>query len=420
MTSASVAAAEISDSPEIRRRDATVIGTVGLVHSTSHLFQYCLVPLFPLLQAEFGIGHAALGSVISAFFLASGIGQTFVGIAVDRWGGRRVLSIGMAVLAMATCAFAFAPSFWMFLPLAVIAGLGNSVFHPSDFAILATRVHPSRTGRAFSIHALGGTLGYVVSPLLLLLLGDWFGWRLAIGVAGLYGLLQAAFVFMARDLLGEGAASAAAAKETVPEIMTGFARMFVMPSMLAAFAYLTMTAAAGAGVQSIGAACLELLHSVDFSLATKAVAAYLAGNAVGILAGGVVADATDRHERVAAFGLLSAAALLASSVAFAPSFAVAMALFATGGMAVGITSAARDILIKKLSPRGATGRTFGLVYSGLDIGSMLAPPTFGWLLDHGRPDGAIYGIALVLAATVLVLRFVNGFAQANSPTPARA
>ncbi|MBI3503750.1 MAG: MFS transporter [Proteobacteria bacterium] len=419
-TAPAVAVAAIPDSPEIRRRDFAVIGAVGLVHSTSHLFQYCLPPMFPLLQAEFGISFAALGSVVAAFFMASGIGQTFVGVAVDRWGGRRVLALGMAALATATGALAFLPSFWMFLPVAIVAGLGNSVFHPADFAILATRVHPSRTGRAFSIHAFGGTLGYVVSPLLLSLLGYWLGWRVALTIAGIYGLAQASFVFLARDLLGEGAVSAAAAKESVSEVVASFARMFVMPSMLVAFIYLTMTAMAGAGIQSFGAASLSLLHSVDFRTATNAVTAYLVGNAVGILAGGFVADATDRHERVAAVGLLGAGLLLASSIAFAPVFAVAMGLFAAAGMSVGVTSAARDILIKKLAPRGATGRTFGLVYSGLDIGSMLAPLAFGWFLDHGRPDGTIYGIALVLASTVVVIRLVNGFARANSAVPAQA
>ncbi len=410
----------VPDSPEIRRRDFAVIGAVGLAHSTSHIFQFCLPPMYPLLHDEFGIGFAALGSVLAAFYLASGIGQTFIGVAVDRWGGRRVLAAGMAALAGAILALAFVPSFWMFLPLAVVAGFGNSVFHPADFALLASRVHPSRTGRAFSIHAFGGTIGYAASPVLLSVLGFALGWRTALVVAGLYGLAQAAFMFLARDLLGEGAASASAAKEGAREIVASFARMLVMPAMLAAFAYLTMTAMAGAGVQAFAAASLSAIHSIDFRAATNAVTAYLIGNALGILAGGFVADATERHERVAAIGLVSAALLLASGAAFAPTFLTALVLFALGGMAVGVTSAARDIIIKKLAPRGATGRTFGLVYSGLDIGSMLAPLAFGWFLDHGLPQGTIFGIALVLAAAVVVIRIINGFAQANATSPARA
>lgn len=410
----------VPDSPEIRRRDFAVIGAVGLAHSTSHIFQFCLPPMYPLLHDEFGIGFAALGSVLAAFYLASGIGQTFIGVAVDRWGGRRVLAAGMAALAGAILALAFVPSFWMFLPLAVVAGFGNSVFHPADFALLASRVHPSRTGRAFSIHAFGGTIGYAASPVLLSVLGFALGWRTALVVAGLYGLAQAAFMFLARDLLGEGAASASTAKEGAREIVASFARMLVMPAMLAAFAYLTMTAMAGAGVQAFAAASLSAIHSIDFRAATNAVTAYLIGNALGILAGGFVADATERHERVAAIGLVSAALLLASGAAFAPTFLTALVLFALGGMAVGVTSAARDIIIKKLAPRGATGRTFGLVYSGLDIGSMLAPLAFGWFLDHGLPQGTIFGIALVLAAAVVVIRIINGFAQANATSPARA
>ncbi len=413
-------AATPPDSPEIRRRDFAVIGTIGLAHSTSHIFQFCLPPMFPLLQAEFGIGYAALGSVLASFYLASGIGQTFIGVGVDRWGGRRVLAAGMAALAGAILALAFVPSFWMFLPLAVVAGLGNSVFHPADFALLAARVHPSRTGRAFSIHAFGGTIGYVLSPVLLSLLGFTLGWRTALVVAGLYGLVQAGFIFLAHDLLGEGPASAAAAKEGPREIAAGFARMLVMPAMLAALVYLTMTAMAGAGVQAFAAASLSAIHSIDFRTATNAVTAYLAGNAVGILAGGFVADATRRHERVAAIGLLSGAVLIATGGALAPTFATALGLLVLAGIAVGITSAARDIIIKKIAPRGATGRTFGLVYSGLDIGSMLAPLSFGWFLDHGMPQGTVYGIALVLAATVLVIRFINGFLPIEKAAPAQA
>lgn len=402
-----------ADLRDRRQRDYAVIGAVGLVHSTSHVFQFCLPPMFPLLQDEFGMGFTALGSVVAAFYLASGLGQAFVGIFVDRWGGRRVLAAGMALLAGAILAMAFAPAFWMFLPLAVLAGLGNSVFHPADFAILASRVHPSRTGRAFSIHAFGGTLGYVVSPLLLAALGFWLGWRTALAVGGIYGLFQAAFVYLARDLLGEAAPTATAAKEGVREVAAAFGKLLVMPAMLAAFVYLTMTAMSNSGVQTFAAASLAAIHGIEFRAATLAVTLYLVGNAIGILAGGFVADATDRHDQVAAVGLIAASLLLASSVAFSPPFAVVLALFAATGMAVGVTSAARDILVKKLAPPGATGRTFGLVYSGFDIGSMLAPLLLGWFLDHGWPEGTLYGIAVAFAATILAIRIVDSFVRAS-------
>ena len=408
-----------ADTPARRQRDFAVIGAVGLVHSTSHVFQFCLPPMFPLLQDEFGMGFAALGAVVSAFYLASGLGQAFVGIFVDRWGGRRVLAVGMACLAGSILALAFVPSFWMFLPLAVLAGLGNSVFHPADFAILAARVHPSRTGRAFSIHAFGGTLGYVVSPLLLSALGFWLGWRTALFVAGLYGLGQAAFVYLASDLLGEGTPPAAA-NEGPREVAAAFGKLLMMPAMLAAFVYLTMTAMSGAGVQTFAAASLSAIHGIEFRAATMAVTLYLVGNALGILGGGYLADKTERHDRLAAAGLLAAAVLMASAAAFSPPFAIVLALFAGTGFMVGLTSASRDILVKKLAPPGATGRTFGLVYSGFDIGSMIAPLTLGWFLDHGWAEGTLYGVAVAFAATVLAIRIVDSFARSGYAGVARA
>jgi MFS transporter, FSR family, fosmidomycin resistance protein len=394
-------------------RDVSVIAAVGLVHSTSHLFQFALPPMFPLLIAEFDVSYAQLGLVISTFYFASGVGQAFVGVLVDRHGGRIMLALGTTLLSLGMGGMAFATEFWMLFPLAFLAGAGNSVYHPADFAILSARVSPRLTGRAFGIHAFGGTLGYAVSPILLSTLGFALGWRAALMLALLYGLSQALFVWHAKDLLGDGPISAAAAKEGPADIARGFLKLMTMPALLVAFLYLTLTSVAGGGVQAFGAASLSLLHSVDYQVATLAVTLFLAGQSAGILAGGFLADATDRHDALASGGLVLCGAFALGALYPAESFWVPKLCFLLSGAAVGVTAASRDLLVKKLSPPGATGRTFGLVYSGFDIGFLIGPLVAGTLLDGGRPDLVLIAVAVIYAATLPVIRAVDGFGKAN-------
>jgi MFS transporter, FSR family, fosmidomycin resistance protein len=401
-------------------RDVAVIALVGVVHSTSHLFQFALPPMFPLLKAEFGVGYATLALVVSTFYLASGLGQAIVGILVDRHGGRVTLAWGTALLSLGIGGMAFATEFWMLIPLAFIAGAGNSVFHPADFSILASRVSPHLTGRAFGIHAFGGTLGYAVSPILLSVLGFALGWRTALLIALVYGLAQAAIVWRSKDLLGDGPISAAAAKEGPREIAAGFLKLMTMPALLVAFVYLTMTSIAGGAIQAFGAASLELLHSVDYQTATVAVTLFLFGQAAGILAGGFLADTTERHEVIAGAGLVACAAFVLGALYPAESFWTPKICFALAGAAVGVTSASRDLLIKKLSPPGATGRTFGLVYSGFDIGFLIGPLVAGVLLDAGRADLALIAVAIVYVSTVLAIRAVGDYGRANQAAKAAA
>jgi MFS family permease len=78
-----------------------------------------------------------------------------------------------------------------------------------------------------------------------------------------------------------------------------------------------------------------------------------------------------------------------------------MLVLAATGFAVGIGGPSRDLMIKKATPKGATGRVYGLVYSGLDVGFAISPLIFGAFMDHGW-----YGPTLACAALVLLLSVV--------------
>src|SRR6266851_6483260 len=170
-----------------RGQDLKVIGLVGSVHATSHFFQLVLPPLFPVLKEAFGVGYAELGVLVTLFYGASGLSQTASGFAVDRFGARAVLMAGIGVFAGAILLIGLAGSFWPMVPLVVVAGIGNSVFHPADYSILTSAVRKEWMARAYGVHQLGGNLGWAVAPVAVLTLTHFFGWRMALVVLGLFG-----------------------------------------------------------------------------------------------------------------------------------------------------------------------------------------------------------------------------------------
>ena len=381
------------------KRDARIIGLVGSAHFFSHFFQLTLPPLFPLLKDAFGVPYVALGFMMSVMYAASGIGQTVSGFLVDRFGAARVLTGGMALFAGAIAAAGLAPSYWALVPIAVLAGLGNSVFHPADYSIFNASVSARRLGRAYSVHSVGGSLGWTVAPPVIVALTAHFSWRVALVTVGMVGVLVALLLSTQRAVLTHDAAIAR--REAAPEggLAADIRLLFVAP-VLAAFAYFALLATSLIGIQTFSVSALVALYGAPLGLATGALTAFLLGTAGGVVLGGVLADQTRRHDFVAVIGMASGALLallLASGVLALGALPVVMAL---GGFALGVTSPSRDMLVRAATPRGASGKVYGFVYSGLDLGSALTPLMFGWLLDRGEPRAVFVVSAVFMLLTI--------------------
>ena len=227
----------------VGRSDTLVIGLTGLAHLLSHFYQIALAPLFPLLRDEFGVSYTALGLIVSLFYGVSGVCQAFVGILVDRYGADRLLLFGITTMATAVLLMGLVPAYWLLLPLAVVAALGNSVFHPADLSILSAKVSPQRIGRAFGIHGFGGTCGYFLSPVVIYYgVASFAGWRAGLVTAGAIGWLVALLMFRFRAVLRVPAAARSAGK-TVPSLAFYGALVTNLP-LMAAFCYFVLIAAA--------------------------------------------------------------------------------------------------------------------------------------------------------------------------------
>jgi len=388
--------------PDSFRRDARVIGVVGLAHAVSHFFQLALPPLFPLIRAEFGVSYAALGTLVGVFYAASGITQFASGFAVDRFGARPLLLGGVALMAGGTMLASLVPGIGGLFPVVALMGIGNGVFHPADFAILNANVASRRLGHAYSSHGIGGNLGYILAPVVSFALGAAFGWRFALAATGAIGCVALAVIASQRALLVSHHA-----EDAHLHTLRGSVALFVQAPIALCFAYFVVQTMAGIGLQTFMPTVLNAGLGIPLLLATSALTAYLIGGMAGILAGGFLAARTARHDRIAASGLLGGAVLLiavAGGVVLPP---IILPMFVTIGFALGITGPSRDLIVRGATPKGATGRVYGFVYSGLDVGGTLGPVLFGIMLDHALAREMFFAIAacLMLAiATVVQVR----------------
>jgi MFS transporter, FSR family, fosmidomycin resistance protein len=395
------AASSVADRATLRH-DARVIGLVGSVHCLSHLFQLTLAPLFPLINAQFHVGYATLGALLSVFYLASGACQFAAGFAVDRIGARPVLLAGIGLMAGSMLLAGFVPGVYWLFPLVALMGLGNGVFHPADFAVLNANVDPRRLGHAYSTHGIGGSLGYAAAPILSYGIGSAFGWRAAVLTMGAVGVVALAALAMQKGAFRSRPHSGGTPAARPPSIA-----LFTQTPILLCFAYFCVLTLATTGIQTFAGTVLNAAYAIPIGVATSALAAYLLGNMAGILAGGFLAARTGHHDRVAAGGLAIGATLMFFVAAAPAAASLAVPLFALIGFVLGATAPSRDMIVRNATPAGASGRVYGFVYSGFDMGATVAPLAIGTLLDHGMPRAVFVAIALCMLlaiGTVLQVR----------------
>ena len=398
------------------RGQARVIGLISLAHGASHFYQLALPPLFPHLKEAFAVSYTELGTLMTVFYVSSSVAQTGAGFLVDRFPARTVLLGGLALLCAGILLMGLAPEFWMLFPLAALAGLGNSVFHPADLSILTASIRRTRHGRAYGFHTLGGNLGYALAPIVMVGLALELGWRPALIVAGAVGLLLFLALFFNRHLfldasdeapaasrppVSDGRAAVAAGRGWLAAVSQGVAPLISVPVLLC-FAFFIFLSGATIGLQSFFPALMDQLYGLPTAEGAPLLSVFLFGASGGVLLGGFMAErAGSRHQLVIGAGLSSAAAFfVAISLGLFPAAALA-APFALAGILVGLTFPSRDMLVRETAAADARGRVFGFVYSGLDTGAAVAPLIVGLLLDHGDPRAVMWLIAALLLLGVI-------------------
>ena len=380
------------------RQTRTLVG-VASAHWLSHVHILVLPPLFPVLKTELGVSYIELGLAITLFGLVSGITQAPMGALVDKVGARRILLGGLCLGGAAFMALGLYPSYPMLLAAALVAGLANSVYHPADYAILTAGVSDARMGRAFSIHTFAGFLGGAMAPVMMAFIAAKWGLGAALLFAGALGPLVA----LALIVLGipDSKTAAEAAKEGGGKPPVRF-RDVASPAILMLTLFFVLLGLSTGGINGFGVPALISGYGLDLHSASWGLTFFLGFASMGVLAGGFLADKTNRHGHVAAACFALNAVIVLTIALTSPPMIVLIAMLAVAGFLSGLIAPSRDMLVRKAAPEGAAGRAFGIVSTGFNIGSIIGPMIYGLIMDFEAPRWVFAVSALFMVLTVLL------------------
>jgi MFS transporter, FSR family, fosmidomycin resistance protein len=387
MSSPSIAA-EGGPAPPLRQ-DVILISLVGVAHLVSHFSQLLLPPLFPWLKDDFDVSYAQLGFMLTVFFVVSCAVQAVSGFLVDRFGPRPVLYAGLVAIALSCFGSALSTNYWMLTFFAGVAGMGNGVFHPVDYTLLNRRISPQRLGHAYSAHGITGTLGWALAPALVTGVTLMHSWQAAMAVAGLLPVLVLVVLLLNHDRLH------IEVKPATQDDADGNFDFLRLPAVWLCFLFFFLFATVLGVVQAFAPEASRQLHDIPLASVALCLTVYMIGSACGMVVGGFLVQDPRRSDKVVALAFVVAAGM-ALVLAFSPlpTWMVPV-LFGLMGVASGTAGPSRDLLVKQSTPVNATGRVYGVVYGGLDVGQAVTPLIFGLLMDYGQFRGVLIGLALV-------------------------
>jgi MFS family permease len=403
---------DVLAAPQQAKTDASLrtLAAISSAHWVSHFHLMTLPMLFPFLKEHLGVGYIELGFALTVFAVISGLTQAPMGYLADHIGARKVLLMGLTLGGLALIMLGLHLSYAVLIASAVLLGLANSVYHPADYAILSTHMDAARMGRAFSIHTFAGFLGGAVAPAIVAALVATTGGHGALIVAGAVGPLVALL------LVAVGIPDASAADRKVDGVHAP-QQNIITPAIIVLTVFFMLLSLSNAGIGNFGVVALMSGYGASFSSANIALTAFLGFSAVGVLAGGFLADHTTRHGQVAAacFAINAAIVLVIATIPL-PSLLLTAAM-GTAGFLGGVIAPSRDMLVRNAAPAGAAGRAFGIVSTGFNLGGIVSPLLFGWIMDQNSPHWVFGASVVFMILTVLFALVTDRSPQASPAEP---
>lgn len=370
-----------------------------LVSTISYIDRNTLALLIPTIQRDTGMSAEQYGWVVSAFSVAYMIGNPAWGVFLDRIGVRRGMTLAVGWWSIASAAHAWATGFASFAALRFALGFGEGATFPGALRTVHQTLPAEKRGRGIALSYSGGSLGAILTPILMTPVAAWFGWRWAFLFTGFLGVAWLAWWrWLSRD---------SALREVSKEPQEHGKIDFRDRRLWGALASYSMGAVPLGFV--LYTASLYLTSRFGLSQITLGAVLWIppAGWEAGYFFWGWMCD---RFGLASVGKLMGIATVLSLPLAFAPRveslpllmFQLFVAMFMTSGFIIPSINYATHIV-----PKGATSLVAGLGAGSFSLLTALLAPIFGRLFDQGRYDTAFLIAAVFPVVGYTIFRALN-------------
>jgi len=349
------------------------------------------------LMRDLGTGGAALGNLSAVYFYAYAGLQIPVGLLMDRYGPRRLLSGGAAVCAIGTVVFALAPGIGTATVGRALVGTGAAFGFVGGLKLATEWLPPRRFALASGLLMMCGMLGGMLGQAPLAAVVEITGWRHALLGSALAGLmLSAATWWVVRDTPHAPGGGRVAARIGARALLRA---MLDRRNLLLALTLGAMTAPLLGFAGLWGVAWMMQVHGMSRPEAAGFASLLLLGWAAGSPLAGALGDRLARRKPA----LLTAVALAALALALVlylpdPSPPVLGVLFFGCGACCG-TMVLGFAIARDGNPPAAHGAAFGFLNAAVVGSGALFQPLVGWLLDLGWDGRLVDGAPVYDAQT---------------------
>ena len=195
------------------------IALMSVICALSPFAMSLLVPSFPNMGRDFGLGVDQTQLMVSAFLLGLGLSQPLHGALADRYGRRPVLLAGFAIFTLASLACFITESWTALVICRFLQAVGVSAGTVTSRAIINDVQPREQAAISLSYVSMAMGLGPIIAPVLGGIGDSLLGWRsLFAGCAGVGGLIILLAISRLKETRPEGP------PRPLPELMTGYKR----------------------------------------------------------------------------------------------------------------------------------------------------------------------------------------------------
>ncbi|MBW2307481.1 MAG: MFS transporter [Deltaproteobacteria bacterium] len=395
-----------------RLRTRFIIPQFTVAHFSHHLSTGALVPLLPMIRDTFGISYMQSGLLVSAFSISHGLGQIPMALIADRTSRRRVILLGLIGTALCSIAIGATTSYWQMIPGFIAMGILGGTYHPPASSFLSQSVPRGQRGRSLGIHIIGGSLSFLLTPILAVSIAQWSGnWRWSFIILAFPAILSSIMIWITTEdpqpepvaaaLPAQGSNATAGADTRAGETVSiSFWEIFRAIGTLASICLLIQLVSAS--VNSYLPMYLVDRHGLPIGLAGIAVGLVYGAGIVGAPLGGSLSDRLGRKAVILLSVALSGPLLLAATLS--PGVGLLLTFITAYGVVISMRMPTMESLIADVVPLNRRALALGIYYLMSMETTGIITPLIGRLIDIQGLDPVFVGLALGLSiAGIIVL-----------------